>query len=181
MAELARLFLAVAPDEETRHRLAHLLGDPAALPGRPVHPDNWHLTLRFLGDVGPVGRDRLLGTLGDADLGTPFGLSWSGLGAFPNPRRARVLWLGVRRGAPELEDLAGRVREAVEDAGFDPEERPFSPHLTLSRLRPPEDVRPLVDRFEAPDAAMRVSEVVLFRSNLGGGPARYERVETFAL
>jgi 2'-5' RNA ligase len=178
---VARLFVAVALDDDARHRLAHDLGDPGVWPGRPVRPQNWHLTLRFLGDTDPVAADRLFAALDEADLGPAFRFRWSGLGAFPNPRKATVLWVGIGEGSDRLQDLAERARTAVEDAGFAPEDRPFVPHLTLGRIRPPADVRSLIEGAEAPSGSVAVDDVVVYRSRLGPAGARYEVVERFPL
>jgi len=180
---LVRLFVAAPLTEEARHRLAHLLREaiPRGLPGRPTPPENWHVTLRFLGMVDPVAADRVTAALDEADLGPGFSVRWSRLGAFPRPRRATVLWLGADRGAEEMAGLAERVESAVERAGFEPEDRPFRSHLTLSRIRPHQDVANLVDGVDPLDVVMAVTEVVLYRSHLGRGGARYERLESFPL
>jgi 2'-5' RNA ligase len=181
--EVARLFVAVPLTEQARSDIAHLVGRaaPRGLPGRPAHPDKWHLTLRFLGDVGAVSRDRVLAELDATDPGPPFRVRWGGLGAFPNPRRATVLWVGLEEGAAQLAALAAVVEEAVEAAGFPPEDRPFRPHLTLSRIRPHQDVTALLDGCPSLGVAMPVDRVVLYRSHLGRGGARYEAIEEFPL
>jgi 2'-5' RNA ligase len=181
--DVVRLFVAVPLTEEARHGIAHLLerAVPGGLPGRPVAPENWHLTLRFLGRVEPVARDRLLAELDQADLGGGFEVRWSGLGAFPRPRRATVLWVGIDRGAEEITGLAAGVESAAEAAGFDPEERPFQSHLTLSRIRPHQDVAALVEGTQPLQVRMPVERVVLYRSHLGRGGARYEALEEFPL
>lgn len=185
MAELVgRLFVAVALPDEVRHALAaHLaaaLGE-RPLPGRPVAPRNWHLTLRFLGKVDETGYDLLLRGLDRAELGPAFRLAFGGLGAFPRPRRATVLWLGIDEGAEELTRLAVTVETAAGDAGFLPEERPFHPHLTLSRIRPHQDVTATIDAVPGFPGRVAVDDVVLFRSHLQAGPPRYEIMERFAL
>lgn len=183
MVVRVRLFVAVALTDRARARIADALGTsvPRGLPGRPVRPENWHITVRFLGEVGEVERDLVVHALGRAELGGPFRVRWSGLGAFPRPRRATVVWLGVDRGEAELADLALRVEEALEGAGFDPEDRPFRGHLTLSRIRPHQDVTPVVEGFQPLRFEMDVDRLVMYRSHLGRGGARYEVVEEFPL
>ena len=75
---------------------------PGTLPGRPVDPDNWHITLRFLGRTEPVQRDLVLADIDEHVAQAPFTLGFGGLGAFPRPGRATVLWLGIEQGADEL-------------------------------------------------------------------------------
>lgn len=183
MAETLRLFVAAPLGDDARRRIAERLQatSPYPLPGRPVRPENWHVTLRFLGSVDPVGRDRLLAGLDEAPLGGPFRVRWGALGAFPRPARATVLWLGVDRGAGPLEALAGVVEEVTVASGFAPEDRPFRSHLTLSRIRPHQDVTGLIERTGWLGIEMPVDRVVLYRSHLGRGGARYEEVEEFPL
>ncbi|CAN5354201.1 RNA 2',3'-cyclic phosphodiesterase [soil metagenome] len=154
---------------------------PADLPGKRVPAENWHLTLRFLGDTPPALRDGLVAELESTTLGEPFAVRFGGLGAFPHPRRARVLWLGVAAGAAGLRALAAATEEAAQRAGFPAADKPFSPHLTLSRIRPPRSVAALLEGAGPLDVGMEVDEVVLYRSHLGKGPARYEAVARFAL
>ncbi|MDP8958625.1 MAG: RNA 2',3'-cyclic phosphodiesterase [Actinomycetota bacterium] len=181
---VGRLFLGIPLSDEVRHGLvAHLqqaLGE-RPLPGKPVVPQNWHLTLRFLGQVEVVAYEKLLAELDQAALGEPFTVRFAGLGAFPRPARATVLWLGVGEGEQELRWLAGEVAVSLERAGFTPEERPFAAHLTLSRIRPHQDVRPLLEAVPSFPLPLPVGRVVVFRSHLGGGPARYEELESFQL
>ena len=177
-----RVFVAVPLDEETRHRTAALVADRVVeMPGRAVAPEKWHLTIRFLGEVEEVEVDRIRHSLDDADLGEAFPMAWGGLGAFPRASRASVLWIGVARAEQRLADLAEGVEDALASAGFDAEDRPFRPHLTIARMRPPEDVRSITRGEPFPDVAMRVDRVTLYQSRLGRGGARYETLDEFAL
>lgn len=177
-----RLFLGVPVTDDVRGTLrAHLRDAAGELPGRPVPPGNWHLTLRFLGDTSHDALARLREELEAEELGSRAAVTFGGLGAFPRAARASVLWLGVEEGAEALRALAERVEAAARRAGFPAETRPFTPHLTLSRIQPPRDVRRLLERVPPFPERMPVDAVVLFRSRLGGGPARYEEVERFFL
>lgn len=183
-ASAGRLFMAAPLDEAVRRALTSHLEDAlgrAGLPGRRVHPANWHFTLRFLGDCNVRARDALIDALAGADLGAAFELGFEGLGAFPRSERARVLWIGAGRGTNELARLAKASEQAARQAGFEPERRRFSAHLTLSRLRPEEDVRALIGRVPPFADTLTIDEVVLYRSHLGPSGARYERVRRFPL
>ena len=92
-----------------------------------------------------------------------------------------MLWIGADRGAADLGRLATDVEEAVVAAGFLQEERPFRSHLTLSRIRPHQDVSQLLETAGSFDLAMTVDRVVVYRSHLGRGGARYEEIEEFPL
>ncbi|MCB2224009.1 MAG: RNA 2',3'-cyclic phosphodiesterase [Actinobacteria bacterium] len=183
MEDVARLFVAVPLTDDARAAMAARVREaaPGGLPGRVVRPPNWHLTLRFLGDVAPADADRLAASLDAAALGAPFAVRWAGLGAFPRAARATVLWVGADRGAAELEALAAAVEDACGDAGFPPEDRPFRAHLTLARIRPPADVRALIEAAGEVRVPMPVDRVVVYRSHLGRGGARYEEVEVVPL
>ena len=177
---LRRLFIAVALTTDARHALAATLGR-IAIPGRPVKPPNWHVTLRFIGEANEPMMDRLVRALDEADLGSRFRIKWGGLGAFPRPAKATVLWVGLTEGSAELIALASRVESAVVSTGTATEDRPFRPHLTLSRIRPPQSIAGVIETFDAIQVAMPVDRVLLMESHLGGGGARYEAVESFGL
>ncbi len=181
---VGRIFLAVDLTEEARQILSHRVMRMAGgqdLPGRLTPPRNWHLTLCFLGDISPQRWEVLLHLLAESPLGPTFRCRFEKLGSFPRPGRATVLWVGVSQGAESLTVLASRVAETVERAGLRAPERPFLPHLTLSRLRPPQDVRALVASAPPAGVGMTVGEVTVFRSHLGGGPPRYEALERLPL
>ncbi|MGI9611029.1 MAG: RNA 2',3'-cyclic phosphodiesterase [Acidimicrobiia bacterium] len=181
---IRRIFVAIDLDDEVRHALAAHLGasfGERPLPGSTPPPANWHITLRFLGKMDQVAYEVLLSKLDHADLGPAFPVSFGGFGAFPRPSKATVLWLGVENGSDALNDLAGTVEAAVVEAGFMPEERPFHPHLTLSRVRPPQDVRGLIESMATVPLKQVVDAVTVFESHLGGGPAVYEALERIRL
>ena len=175
-----RLFLGIPLTDNALSAVRlHLQNEE--LPGRIVPPEKWHLTLRFLGDTAPDALERLGHSLRDGSLGSQADIMFGQLGAFPREQRASVLWVGVAEGAGALQAIAMSVEHAVQRAGFPAEARPFAPHLTLSRLQPPRDVRPLVERVPSLDVRMTVDTVVLMRSHLGRGPSRYEELERFEL
>jgi 2'-5' RNA ligase len=173
---LKRLFLAVSLPSEVRTILAEHLG---LLPGKPVPPANWHLTVRFLGNTGTVLEEKVTAALDQAGLGGSFEIGLGEMGAFPKPARATVLWLAIARGEGSLAQLHEIVEGEVVRAGFEPEERPFAPHLTLSRIRPHQDVRPLIAAYQPIPLRWRATDLVLFQSRAGGRV--YEPVETFPL
>jgi 2'-5' RNA ligase len=178
-----RLFIGVPLTEEARGKIdAHLRAAlPDGIPGRAVPAANWHLTLRFLGVTQPDQLTTIVRHLRDAELGDAFDVGFGGLGAFSRPRSARVLWIGLTEGVECMKVLARIAEDAARAARFAPEEKSFKPHLTLSRIQPPRDVTAAIRRVPPLDLRMPVDQVVVFRSHLRGGPARYEAVERFAL
>jgi len=177
-----RLFLAVALTDEVRHGLAAFLGERVIrLPGRPSPPDNWHLTLRVLGPTDALQCDRVLEFLDEHLIVEPFTLGFTGLGAFPKPSRATVLWLGVGRGSDELAATAEICEEAAVSVGFEPEDRPFHPHLTLSRIRPSVSVEGIIKQVGRFPLKMEVDRVTVYRSHLSREGASYEAIDEVLL
>jgi 2'-5' RNA ligase len=174
-----RLFVAVPLHDAVRQQLAAAL--PENIPGRRVAPEKWHFTLQFIGDTAPDARDRVIAALGASSLGGGFDLRLAGLGAYPRPSRARVLWVGVERGAERLKELAHTVATACARAGLIPDMRPYSPHVTISRLDPPGDARAIIAAGKSVSVAATADAVLLVRSTLGRGPARYESLARFPL
>jgi 2'-5' RNA ligase len=174
-----RLFIGVPVTTDARDAISRAL--PKNLPGKLVAPDKWHFTLRFLGATESEPRDKIVAGLSTARLGSPFQIRFGQLGAFPKPGRARVLWLGLTKGAERLCELAAIAEDVARSAGFTAEARAFKPHLTLSRIDPPVSVAALLDQHHRYDFASTVTAVILYRSKLGGGPAKYEEVARFAL
>jgi len=172
-----RLFIGVPVVTAARDALVRAL--PKNLPGKPVASDKWHFTLRFLGATASEARDDIIAGLSRARLGSGFPVRFGQLGAFPNPRRARILWLGLTEGGERLSELAAIAEDVARSAGFPVEARAFKPHLTLSRIEPPQSVASLLERNHRYDVGMTVTSLILYRSKLGGGLARYEEVARF--
>jgi len=169
-----RLFIGVPLTEDARRAIVRSL--PKSLPGKPVPPENWHFTLRFLGSTSDEARDQIVERLESATCGAPFSIRFSELGAFPNPKRARILWLGIDEGAEQLIQLAAIAEGTARSVGFAAETKPFKPHLTLGRIDPPVTVAKLLGSKPRFGTRMTVDSLILYRSHLGGGPARYEEV-----
>ncbi len=125
-----RLFVALDLPWELRERLARLAG---GIPGARWLPvENYHLTLRFIGEAPPHRAEEIdlaLGTL----RGRGFPLSLAGLGTFARNGRETALWAGVERN-PALDHLQSKIETALQRAGLEPERKRFVPHVTLARL-----------------------------------------------
>lgn len=101
-----------------------------------TRPEGIHLTLKFLGEVPETKIEEIKNALVRAAEATSrFRLKIAGAGAFPNPKNPRVVWLGVSGDIDNLSALQGSVEESMTAMGFDREERAFSPHLTLARIK----------------------------------------------
>jgi RNA 2',3'-cyclic 3'-phosphodiesterase len=151
-----------------------------------ARPENLHLTLTFMGQV-EEGR---LGAIGEAISVAatgcgPIRLVFEGLSAFPSPRAARVVWIGLSHGAEELAKLQARVETGLESLGFAREERPFTAHLTLGRVRSPAHREQLARALTgAPAEAlgeMVLDRIELMKSDLNVAGARYSILQSFSL
>ena len=180
MEQLRWLFLGVPLDDSVRAMLAQHL-QQHHLPGRRVPADNWHMTIRFLGSVDQIAMERLNAELDQSDLGVPFEIALGGLGAFPRPARASVVWMALDRGQERLIELNEIAEVASQAVGLAPEERPFAPHLTLSRIRPEVDVRTDLAAYRPVPFQWTAGELVLYESHMGRGGAVYQPVEKFPL
>jgi len=183
--ERVRLFVAVAlPPAATTALRRRLKALPEPRPrARWTPPEQWHFTLRFVGETHPT---RLRGLTEAIDgerpeRTVPIALRLGELGAFPNPRRARVLWSGVDRGGEDLERLAELVERAARAAGFGPADRTFRPHLTLARLKEPASVRHVIDAVGNLGIEARIARLDLMRSRLLRGGAEHTLVRSWPL
>jgi len=158
---MPRLFFAIWPDAAARAALEKLSTQlEARAGGRVVPAEKIHLTLAFLGEVTPDRADDLV-KAADKVREAPFDLVLDRIGAF---RRARVSWIGASEPAPGLISVEATLREALRARGFELEERPFTPHVTLIRK---------ADKTLSPEAiepiAWRVEEIALVSSEPGSG------------
>jgi 2'-5' RNA ligase len=181
-----RLFVGLPLPEEARAAITDVVDGVRAMPlpagardVRWVRLDGLHLTLRFLGPTDP---HRVAPTIAAVEAVAaaadgPVDIELSGAGTFPSGRRPRTLWIGLSRGGHGLAALAARTEEALVGAGWEPEGRPFRPHLTLARSDGV-GVGPLVaDRLASAMAGRRIACTLdalgVYESITGGGPARY--------
>jgi 2'-5' RNA ligase len=184
-----RTFIAVSVDDEVRQAVAALESDlsQAGADVKWVEPHNIHLTLKFLGDTKTRQLAAICEALREALRGSPaFDLTLLGTGTFP-PRgpRVRVVWVGATEGKDGLADLARKVEDACALQGFAKEQRPFSCHLTIGRVRP--GARRLAElsarvaeaRFNP--LKVRIDRVNLVRSELSPKGPTYTVLESFAL
>ncbi|MFQ3622753.1 MAG: RNA 2',3'-cyclic phosphodiesterase [Acetobacteraceae bacterium] len=178
---MLRLFVALAIPQDLRERLRLLVSHRFA-GARWVPPENYHVTLRFIGEVDHVRADDIdAGLSGIAARG--FDLTLAGMGTFESRGRPTALWVGVERNAA-LEHLRAKVESAVVRAGCEPERRRFVPHVTIARLDNPDMVR-LGDYLRAHGlfraAPVPVERFTLFSSHLAREQAHYTAEADYAL
>jgi len=178
-----RLFAAIELDETTRadiageqRRLANALRDQRSS-AKWVRVEQIHLTVAFLGEVGPPLADAIVAAFGQPiSAGGPFDLTFAGLGMFPPHGPPRVLWVGVQAGLVEVNLVERIVVERLTALGVRLDERPYHPHLTLARWRDsrPRDRRAVAalqhDRVVARTTA---DAVTLFQSRVSSSGSTY--------
>lgn len=135
---MIRAFIAITPPTTLQQTMTEVRQacQPLSPAWRWVTPDHIHLTLKFLGNVPDESIPSLFQAMTHAAQDqTVFPLRARFLGCFPQPARARVLWVGLDDPRQALGRLHERLMAALTPLGFPPEERPFHPHLTLARAR----------------------------------------------
>ena len=139
MTKKLRLFVAIELPDAVKNELGKLIDALNASKSgavQCVRPEGAHLTLKFLGNVDSGRVDTLSEALTRAVGGhTAFSLQLGQTGAFPNLHRPRVLWVGIDGDMTALSTLQADVEDELADVGFAKDEREYSPHLTLARIR----------------------------------------------
>jgi len=114
---------------------------------RFVKPENIHITLRFLGNISPGLVDEIHTAMQMTEF-SPFDAQIKGVGVFPNLRRISVVWAGIREGANELRGIFHQLEPRLRTLGFKPDEKGFSPHLTIARVKSGRNKAELAKRIE---------------------------------
>ena len=178
-----RLFIAVGFPAGIRRSIAalgHELGRHG-VPARWLPYTDMHLTLKFLGEVPASRLDDVAAAMAEVAAVTgPLTLRFERVGAFPSPRRPRVIWIGLQSG-PRLRLLHDALDRRMTEFGIPREDRPFRPHVTLGRASREAGPGEFVD-FErrasemSLEAEVEVRKIDLMRSHLEPAGARYERL-----
>ena len=170
---MPRLFIALPIEKQVVESLAELAASETS-GWRWVRMESLHITLAFLGTVeeGLVdAAERAM--LSSATRADPLDLTAEGIGAFPDERRARVVWAGVGGDLAALARLHADLTSELRSEGFELEVRRFNPHITLARSRDPRPLPAGLDRSWT-FGAWRAANVHLFESHLGPAGPRYE-------
>ncbi|TAN62589.1 RNA 2',3'-cyclic phosphodiesterase [bacterium] len=146
-----------------------------------VLPENIHLTLKFLGEVKEEEMPEIIQSLKKiAREVNSFRVEINAIGAFPNAKSPRVIWSGIEQGKENLSQLAGLVEDALERLEFPREERKFSAHITIGRVRSPKNRAALSEamqqlKFDA--LSQTVKSIILFKSSLTPKGPIYEKLD----
>jgi 2'-5' RNA ligase len=180
-----RLFVALDIPEDIRNQLAALVSKLRLVSqnARWARIEGLHVTLKFLGETSSEKAAEIKTTLSSIPTRAPIPINFHGLGFFPDARRPRVLWAGVKAGLP-LASLAAEVDRSLQPLGIPIEERVFSPHLTLARFDTPRGLDALHAAIETAGlldfGVTTAKEFHLYQSVLKPGGAEYTRLATFS-
>ncbi len=167
-----RTFIAVEVPVDAKNRIAELEN---RLKGtgtdiKWVEPGNIHITLKFLGDIDADQTAVIQKGLREAlDAISPFALNLGRVGAFPDLNRPRVFWVSVEEGKDELIAMQQHIETELHARGFVREERPFSPHLTIGRVRSPRGMGKLTEMVRSSafeTESFPVTRVAVVKSDL---------------
>ncbi len=186
-----RLFIACEVPEEVQTTISGVIDDMQEYSENAVRwlkPEAVHVTLKFLGEVQQKKLPAIKMALGEAVMRhAPFNLELDNLGIFGGREGLRVMWVGIAGDVLRLEALVRDVNLALSVVGFEPERRPFRPHLTLGRVRDDVSTRQRAEievatgKVEVPPVNWRTSQISLMRSRLTPDGAMYDVVATFPL
>jgi len=186
--EVIRCFIAVDVAEELRQVLAReyrlLARQVKGL--RWVTPNNYHLTLKFLGEVAREQIPAIAQVVRRAAAAVaPFTVRLVGLGAFPQRSNPRVVWVSVSEGTAELRALWRQIDGGLAELGFAADQRRFTPHLTIARARSglnSAELQPVFRRLQARDwGAYTVTTVNIMQSQLQPNGPIYTVLERIPL
>lgn len=178
-----RLFIGIEITDEARKAAAdhirRVSEEFSNVPFNWISADKFHITLKFLGMTDDKLLEPIINMIDrNAASTTPFDIDLVGTGAFPNPSRPRVLWLGIKQPGGEMADLARRVDLQAAELGFESENRDFRPHLTLARIRDTR-IAAEIGRVHASSGFgpihLTCSELILYESHLGR-ESRYDKI-----
>jgi len=181
-----RAFIGIEASDEVRRALERVRHEFSACSAKVkwVPPENVHLTMKFLGDIGDEMGGKVKAAMAKAAGGGPITFRVDGLGCFPPRGRPRTIWAGGSDGADAIEKLFKKLDRALRRLGFEKERR-FVPHLTIGRVKSPkgaEELTPVLERHAGtPFGSCDAADMVLFKSTLTPQGAIYEVVARQAL
>lgn len=186
--EAIRTFIALKLSPEVEEELGQIIGELRKAGGgaKWVDPASIHLTLKFLGEINQAKLAEVCAAVQDAaHTAHAFQLQLQGTGAFPSFRNPRVFWVGLKeQNSDQLIRLQEQLEQRMEACGFPREKRPFSPHLTLGRVRDPRAAQAgarLLQTISPAPLSFPVEELLVMRSELAAGGARYSVQKSFRL
>ena len=179
---LVRSFIAVDLDDEkllqsiveAQQTLSRAGGDL-----KLVEPQNIHITLRFLGEIRQELVQEIIEQMKEVRF-SPFTARFKGVGVFPNVHRPRVVWIGIEDGAKEMSDISNVLEKGLRTLRVQPDNRGFTPHLTVARVRSGRNIselsRTISEMQDMEFGSIGVNCVRLKKSTLSSGGPMYEDI-----
>lgn len=182
-----RTFIAIELAQEIKDSLAGIQKklESSQADIKWVKPENIHLTLKFLAEVEEAKIPKIIQRLQEfGDQIKPFTIRMNGLGAFPGLKSARVIWVRVKEDTDELGKLAEIIEDGLVKLGFPKEDRKFSAHLTLGRLRSNKNKDKLgqkLEEIQISELTQQINSIGLFKSTLHPAGAVYQKLSEISL
>ena len=181
-----RLFVAIEVSPALRQELLRcqqILQHSSPAKISYTSTDNLHLTLAFLGDTDPSRLPQVEAAVREAALNsTPFEISLLQAGCFPNARSPRILWIGIADPSNSLGPLSTGLHIALQRLGFPKEEQPFSPHITIGRVKTAAlGIDQALKKLQPKQLAQQITTLHLFESVLRPTGAEYRNLGQFPL
>ena len=168
-----RTFIAIEIPTEIQDKIGELQNSLKGIGGRIswTKPGNIHLTLKFLGDTDEKIIDEIATELQQAVQKIEgFNISFQGTGVFPNFKRPRVIWVAAKSEGDQLEELAAQIEDCMKNFGYEKENRRFSAHLTLGRVKDTKGIEPIMEKLRSYEEFVAgnfsVKEFYLIKSEL---------------
>ncbi len=190
-SDTVRLFIACEVPDDVKANIGTLITNLKARSGtdvRWIKAEGVHVTLKFLGETTVKKLPAIKLAIQEAVVGhSPFELEFSNIGIFGGREGLRIMWVGIAGDVLRLEALVRATNAALSVVGFEPERRPFRPHLTLGRVkdeiatRRRAEIEVAVGKMDVPPTAWRTAQVSLMRSRLTTQGAFYDVLATFPL
>lgn len=180
LSTLVRAFLSI--DIEDQSLLSQIQNiqqklDLSAAKMKIVKSENIHFTLLFFGDTPLTRLDQIRASLDGIKI-TPFEIEIAGVGAFPNRRRPRIIWIGVAHNASKILSLKDEIDSSLLNLDYQPEKRKYTPHATIARVRHVKDSKRIADNLEYLSnevmGTMNVNKVTMMKSTLTPSGPIYE-------
>jgi 2'-5' RNA ligase len=182
-----RTFIAVELPENIKNKIGELQAPLKRTDAFVswVKPENIHITLKFLGEVPEEKMNEVFSATEAALKETKrFKMNLKRMGAFPDFRRPRVIWVGTGKGGEELLSMANKIEEEMEKIGYPKENRKFSPHFTIGRVKSPKNIEKLMELVKSTDFETEdigVNEVTVMKSQLHPAGAIYTSLKKIPL
>lgn len=171
-----RAFIAIELPQDIKTYLARIQDrlKTAGADVKWVEPKNIHLTLKFLGEIEEEKLNQICAIIKKiASCGNSFDMQISSVGAFPKISYPRVIWIGIEKGSEQIKEIAQNLENSLLSLGFQKENRPFSSHVTIGRLRSSlnkakliQALTELVGNSSANNPEFTVTKLTLFKSTL---------------